>query len=297
MNSNEKITLFLMTYKGLSVLKSIISMNLFDLINIVVIGTDKNVENDYSNDIEKLCTEYKINKVYRENFNPNKMSNISIAISWNRLISTEKTKLIVLHESLLPKYRGFSPLVNQLINKEKTIGVTAIFADKKYDTGNIIIQKKINIKYPIKIQNAIEIVSKTYSEIIIELFNKIKSNITLESYKQNENNASYSLWRNYDDYFIDWSRSSSYILRFINSVSFPYDGAKTNLNDKIITIKNALLINDVKIENRQSGKVIFFDNNFPIVVCGKGLLKITEAYYQENNKSIFPLNKFRIRFQ
>ena len=37
--------------------------------------------------------------------------------------------LIVFHDSLLPKYRGFAPLVSQLINGEEYLGVTAIFTN------------------------------------------------------------------------------------------------------------------------------------------------------------------------
>ena len=50
---------------------------------------------------------------------------IMIAAGWRWLLpSTEK--LIVLHDSLLPRYRGFNPLVSQLIDKEERLGVTAV---------------------------------------------------------------------------------------------------------------------------------------------------------------------------
>ena len=57
------------------------------------------------------------------------------------------------------------------------------------------------------------------------------------------------------------------------------------------------IIDDVKIENRDVGKIIFIKDGYPVIVCGKGLLKITEAVYLNDAKSIFPLKKFRIRLR
>jgi methionyl-tRNA formyltransferase len=53
-------------------------------------------------------------------------SDFNIAISWRWMLKV--SNLIVIHDSLLPKYRGFSPLVNMLINGEDTLGVTVLFA-------------------------------------------------------------------------------------------------------------------------------------------------------------------------
>ena len=49
----------------------------------------------------------------------------------------------------MPKYRGFAPLVNSLVNGEKIIGVTALFASEEYDNGDIIMQSSVDITYPI----------------------------------------------------------------------------------------------------------------------------------------------------
>jgi methionyl-tRNA formyltransferase len=86
------------------------------------------------------------------------------------------------------------------------------------------------------------------------------------------------------------------ILNFIYAVGFPFLGASTCFNDQKIRIFDAEIIKDVKIINRDVGKVIFFDERFPVIVCGKGLLKISDAIYDHNKLTIFPLNNFRIRF-
>jgi methionyl-tRNA formyltransferase len=50
-----------------------------------------------------------------------------------------------LHASLLPQYRGASPINFALINGEKETGLTTFFIDDKIDTGNIILQEKTQI--------------------------------------------------------------------------------------------------------------------------------------------------------
>lgn len=264
---------------------------------MIVVGTDKNIINDYSEDIVTLCKSNGINWCYHEKFDYRTIGEITIAVSWNRMIETKHTQLIVLHESLLPKYRGFAPLVNQLLNKEPQVGVTAFYATNEYDKGDIIFQERIPISYPLKIKDAIKIVSEYYQKISLKILHTINNGKEFETIQQNEKEATYSLWRDYDDYFINWSNESTYISRFIDSVGEPYLGAQTYMNDEQITVLESAIVNDLVIENRDCGKVIFFEDNFPVVVCGKGLLKITCAVNNLTGESIFPLKKFRIRFK
>ncbi|MDE7434090.1 MAG: methionyl-tRNA formyltransferase, partial [Mycoplasmoidaceae bacterium] len=49
------------------------------------------------------------------------------------------------HPSLLPKYRGASPIQSVLINNEQTTGVSFIYMTSKMDAGDILCQEQINI--------------------------------------------------------------------------------------------------------------------------------------------------------
>ncbi|NNE15810.1 MAG: methionyl-tRNA formyltransferase [Saprospiraceae bacterium] len=293
-----KIDFFLMTFKGFKVLESIIHDNFLKNINSVIIGKDDNVVNDYSTEIQKLCISNNIKYYFRSDNNYFKNDvDLKIAISWRWLIDNGNKELIVFHDSLLPKYRGFSPLVNMLIKKEREIGVTALYASENYDAGEIIDQRSRIINYPIKIDRAIEKVSELYCELVLSILNNINSNKKLpNSTIQDEKLATYSLWRDELDYHIDWNQSSEEILNFINAVSFPYKGACSYINDKKVRILDACTVPDVNIEIRHVGKVIFSKDEYPVVVCGKGLLQLTKVVNDENNDSILPLNKFRIRF-
>ncbi|PTM06923.1 MAG: methionyl-tRNA formyltransferase [Bacteroidetes bacterium] len=294
---NKPVTLFIMTEKGLISLRTIVDNGLKHAIDFIIVGRDKNVLKDYAKEIIELAETEQITWVER-NDQYSVVSKYAVAISWRWLITVKKsaTKLIVLHDSLLPKYRGFAPLVNQLINKEPFVGVTALFASSEFDRGDIIFQEKRKINYPIKIEAVITIVSKIYCRLLIKIFKIIISNSDLPSLVQDEKKASYSLWRDEKDYRIDWSKDADYLERFINSVGFPYAGASCMMDNMLIRITDVEQVDDVKIMNRDYGKILFINNGYPVIVCGKGLLMLKLAFFDQSNKHVIPLNKFRIRF-
>ena len=67
---------------------------------------------------------------------------------WSWIINDEiinKYKCIMLHPSPLPKYRGGSPIQNQIINGELNSKVTLFLMNDKIDEGDIILQDNITL--------------------------------------------------------------------------------------------------------------------------------------------------------
>ncbi|GIN90669.1 hypothetical protein J22TS1_17200 [Siminovitchia terrae] len=289
----DYVVFYLLGKKGYMVLLEFIKVFGSEKIAYVVIGKDKNIQLDYYEDIKSICDDYNIKYLNRDE-SIETFQGYKFAIGW-RWIIKDMQNLIVLHDSILPKYRGFSPLVNMLINGEKEIGVTALFATEEYDKGEIIKQEKINIEYPIKIRKAIDLISRLYARLVIDICKLIFKQKQIKGIPQQEEEASYSLWRDEYDYFIDWNISAEKIKRIVDALGYPYNGAITLLNREKIIIDEVEVYPDIKIENRDVGKLIFVDEGFPIVVCGEGLLKIKKARYI-NNKPVIPVKKFRSRF-
>ncbi|WP_228236652.1 methionyl-tRNA formyltransferase [Allomuricauda sp. M10] len=290
--------IFLMTKKGLQVLESIIDKGFSSNIGFVVGASDKNVQNDYYHEIGELCSKNGIPYFDKDETSYKKL-NVSylIAISWRWIISEQKAiPLIVLHDSLLPKYRGFAPLVNSLINGEREIGVSALFASSEYDKGPIIARSKCTVEYPIKIAKAIDLITECYIELVQDLVRKIKDNVEIIADSQNEELATYSLWRDEEDYHIDWEKDSSEIKRFIDSVGYPYKGASAFVKNRKVRIFDAQTQDDVSIVNRNPGKVIFVDHGKPIIVCGRGLLRIEDGQFDDTLEPLIPLKNFRTKF-
>lgn len=287
------ISLFLMGIKGKEVLISLIKAFGPKYIAEVISSQDKNVLSDEYDELRTICLENNIPFANRRTFIRSN-GDFQIAIGWRWLIN-DSENLIILHDSLLPKYRGFAPLVNSLINGEPKIGVTALYASEKYDRGDIITQMSVNIKYPIKIVDAIKEVTKLYVEVVHLVFKSLVNDKRMNAKPQDEDKATYSLWRDEYDYKIKWDKSAKEIRRFVDALGFPYKGAYSFIRDDKVRVLKVEEVEGVLIENEGVGKVIHFDGIYPVVVCGEGLLKILEII-DGDNRSILPLKNFRTRF-
>lgn len=289
------INLYLLNKKGYQVLLNLIrNSERVKFINLVIGAKDKGNREDYYDEIKKLCLENSISFSDRKN-DVVIYSNYSIAIGWRWLIK-DVPNLIVLHDSMLPKYRGFSPLTNMLINGEDHLGVSAIWASDGMDEGDIIAQKKISITYPIKIERAIDQVSKLYEEVANIVFEKIIDEKPIVSIPQNKQDASYSIWRDENDYFINWDDSAENIKRFIDAVGYPYDGAKAKTaTGEIFKIIECSVVGDIRSEIIAPGKLLMIQNNMPIILCGLGNKAIRLEEFENLDGSPFKFSKFRTR--
>jgi methionyl-tRNA formyltransferase len=286
------VALYLINKKGYDVLKTIcLNQNYSKLIDCVISAEDKGNAEDFYEEIKEFCIQKKI-PFYNKKIGIPNVSKYSIAIGWRWLIK-DISNLIVIHDSYLPKYRGFAPVVNMLINGEDHLAATAIWASDKMDGGDIITQQKVNIDYPIKILEAIEIVSALYVKIVSEIFDKLVEIKELKGKIQDHEAATYSIWRDEEDYFINWKDDARNIVRFVNAVGYPYDGAKTRIyKGDIIRIKECSIVKNIKAEIPAPGKVLMMTET-PIILCGKNAISLDKIEDLDGNP--FSFKKFRTR--
>ena len=92
-----------------------------------------------------------------------------------KFIKRFKGKILNIHPSLLPKYKGLNTHKRVLINKEKYTGCTVHFVSSKLDAGKIIVQKRIKIKKDDtqkKIAKRVLVEEhKLYPKAILKIFN------------------------------------------------------------------------------------------------------------------------------
>lgn len=296
----KPLNLCVMTEKGLCVLLAILEVYPSSKLN-VFIGRDKNVENDFSREIIETCEKFKIKyQLYDPKVTaiPDEKGIYTIAISWKWMLKLKSSKIVVFHDSLLPRYRGFNPLVSMLINKEPTIGVTALYGGEEYDTGDIILQTCRDIYYPISISTAITLICELYAELATKIAALTLAVNPLPAIPQSDKEASYSLWRDESDYSVNWNWPAEKIARMVDAVGFPYKGARAETAcGVIIKINQCKEVNDVSIENRTPGKIIFWDGEWPTIVCGKGLIKLLDCEVLAPERARFKRVNFRTRFK
>ena len=281
-----------MGLKGLRVLDELLTRFGKEFILCVVSARDKKVQNDYYQEIADCCSKNNI-RFYNRTDTVFDAGAFRIAIGWKWLISNTD-RLIVLHDSLLPKYRGFNPLVTTLLQGDAEMGATAIWASSQPDEGNIIATASRTIQYPVKIEQAIKWMADCYIEICLHICSEIKAGRQLPSTPQKEK-ASYSLWRDELDYLVDWEKDAVFISRFVDALGFPYKKASTTVNGALIRIQDAEACPDLFIANRAPGKVFKLQGEIAYVVCGSGILALKNMTRDDNGLPFFP-ETVRTRF-
>src|SRR5262249_25708379 len=218
---------------------------------------------------------------------------LAFLAGWQFLIKEGVERCIVFHDSLLPKYRGFAPTVTALLCGDEEIGVTAFKPDAGIDTEPVYAQRTGRVLANTSVQGAADLQTSAMVDLALELAQRAERG-ELRAVAQGESPASFSLWRDASDYFVDWRQDATQILRQIASVGFPYEGAKAVLTDHVLTIVKARGGPDLPLLLRDPGKVWQVENGRALVVCGTGTIWIDEVV--DAQQKPFEFKTLRTRF-
>jgi methionyl-tRNA formyltransferase len=166
-----------------------------------------------------------------------------LAIGWYYMVPRVVRDLFPLgiagmHASLLPKYRGGSPLVWAIINGEAKTGVTLFYFDDGVDTGEIISQVEIKITRDDTIKTVYEKATQISRDILREYIPLIRQGIA-PRIPQDHRVATQFPQRKPEDGLLDWSKSAEEIQNFIRAQTKPYPGAFTFVQGKKVIIWDA----------------------------------------------------------
>ena len=135
--------------------------------NIPYFVINTNFKN-YENKILFYLKKYKISFICLAGF---------MKIISSKILKNYQGRIINIHPSLLPKFKGLNTFARMLKNKEKKAGCTVHFVNAKLDSGNVIVQKNFNIGDE---DNEITLKNKTqkleyraFPEAIIRIFRNI----------------------------------------------------------------------------------------------------------------------------
>ncbi len=279
---DKKIIFFGTPEFSLNCLKDLIKKE-FNII-LVVTQADKQIGRHYvltPPPVKKLALDNNL-KILQ---NLNKLSDIlnkekpdlGIIVAYGEFLSDNilnsfKYGCINVHPSLLPKYRGASPIQSTILNGEKYTGTTIIRLDKEMDHGPIIGQKRIKINKNETADTLHDKLSLESSKLLLKVIPKyLKKNVNLK--EQNHNLATYTKLLKREDGLIDWQMEAKIIDQKIRAFSlWPGTHFVTKLNneEKIIKIYKALIgknINsDVGRLVNKNGRLIVQTKNKSIIL-------------------------------
>jgi methionyl-tRNA formyltransferase len=177
-----------------------------------------------------------------------------------------------IHASLLPKFRGASPIQNAILAGEKETGVTLMLMSEKMDAGDILKQIKIKISDSDTTEYLTQKLSRLGKEVIGENLSKwILGKIKPE--KQDEKSATFCRTIKRENGLVDWEKTAEEIYNLWRAFQ-PWPGIYT-----IVKLKNEerriklveIGINSSFDSSEKIGKVVEF-NQKKAVQTGKGIV-------------------------
>jgi len=205
---------------------------------------------------------------------------LAVVAAYGQILTKEileipKHGCLNVHPSLLPKYRGPSPIQNTILNRDKEAGATIILMDKKVDHGPIISNLKFKIQKQFKILNY-KTLEKKLAEIGADLLIDTIPKWVAEKIKpvpQNDSAATFTKIIKKEDGKISWNNTAQEIEAKIKAFS-QWPGAYSFWNGKRIKILSAGVKVLPNLKNYDNGKVLFSPENELLVACKKDFLLV-----------------------
>lgn len=141
--------------------------------------------------------------------------------------------------SILPKYRGASPIQQSVLNGDRKTGITTMYMEEKMDTGNIIEQSEIEIERTDTSKTMFEKLAILGAKTLVSTLRMIEENNgNIVSIKQNDDDATYTSMITKEMAIIDFYKSFEEIYNKIRGLN-DFLVARTIINNKIYKIWKA----------------------------------------------------------
>ena len=141
--------------------------------------------------------------------------------------------------SILPKYRGASPIQQAVLNGDSKTGITTMYMEEKMDTGNIIEQEETLIERIDTSKTMFEKLAILGAKTLVFTLRKIEENNgNIVSIKQNDDDATYTSMISKEMAIIDFNKNFEEIYNKIRGLN-DFLVARTIINNKIYKIWKA----------------------------------------------------------
>jgi methionyl-tRNA formyltransferase len=195
---------------------------------------------------------------------------------------------INVHASLLPKYRGAAPIQWAIINGDTVTGITTMFMDEGMDTGDILLQREIEIGPDMNAGELFDELKILGAKTLLETLEAMK-NGTLTRTPQDHSKAVNVPIMTKETGLIDWSKSAEEIHNLVRG-TYPWPGAYTFYKGSRMKVWKTSVLSYcpagspeqglVEMAKReQPGRVLKISKQSLIVATGSGCLLISELQF------------------
>ena len=210
-------------------------------------------------------------------------ADVFVVCAFGQILSKEildmpRLGCINIHASLLPKYRGAAPIQWSILNGDEKTGVTIMQMDEGLDTGNMIIQKEIEIAPDETGESLFDKLSELGAEMISEVLAKEPSGDRYESTPQGEGDGFYARMLTKEDGLIDWDKPGKEIGNYIRGL-YSWPGAYTFLDGVRTKVLKAKFV-EGEIGGYSHGEICAIDKNTFSVKVDGGSIEIDYIQYE-----------------
>ena len=203
------------------------------------------------------------------------------------ILDIPKHGFINVHPSLLPKYRGPSPIHTAVMNGEKETGVSIMRLDSGTDTGDVALQESIALPRNATTLDMINTLSKLGADLTSKVLSQLESGAAI-FVKQDDSLASHTRMVVKTDGAIMWARSARNLHNQIRAC-VPWPGAYCTFNGSNVKLQDSRVLKEVFEE--LPGTIVRIEEDHMVIACGKRALCIYSV--QAPGKKMMPFADYQ----
>lgn len=162
-----------------------------------------------------------------------------------KLLGTPSMAPVNLHASLLPKYRGVSPINRVIMDGRKVTGVTTMRMDEGIDTGPILLQRRVKIAPEQTAGELSDVLAEAGAELLLETVNEMEKGRLTER-PQDDSKSTYAKKLKKEDGVVPWNRKPEAIVNHVRGVT-PWPGAMTYIDGAVLKVLEAAAVDDPEV--------------------------------------------------
>ena len=204
---------------------------------------------------------------------------VIVVVAFGQIIPSEiihmpKYGCINVHASLLPKYRGASPIQWTVLDGCEYSGVTTMLMDEGIDTGDILETVTVKLDERETGGSLFDRLSLVGAKLLVETLDKAEAG-QLHPVKQDDSQSSYVRMIDKSFGLMDFTQPVEVLERKVRALN-PWPSAFTHMDEKLLKIWDATVIQDNNVKAGDYGKVKTDGKTCFMVACDGGYLSVNE---------------------
>ena len=205
-----------------------------------------------------------------------------VVVAYGKIIPKEiieipKYGIINVHSSLLPKYRGASPIHSAVINGDKETGVSIMYIEETLDSGDVILKEYCTIEEEDTLGTLHDKLKKIGAKGLEKAIDLSESGKVIAE-KQDESLVTFVKPISKEQEIIDWSDTKENIYNKIRGLN-PFPGALSYYDDQIIKVYLSEKI-DKEYDGEYGEVVEIINKKGPVVKVKNGGIILKEVKFQ-----------------